>query len=67
MGGACSTNRGDEKCEQNFGQRRGRPKRRQGDDIRMDLLGEVRWEGVDWIHPAQNTDQWRTVVNILVP
>jgi len=25
---------------------------------------EVEWEGVDWIHLAQDRDQWRTVVNM---
>jgi hypothetical protein len=39
-----------------------RPRRRLWDNIRMDLK-EVGWEGVDWIHLAQDTDQWRAVVN----
>jgi len=26
-------------------------------------LREVGWKGVDWIHLAQNGDQWRAVVN----
>jgi len=40
----------------------GRPKRKRGDNIRMDLR-ELGWEGVDWIHAAQDRDHWRAVVN----
>jgi hypothetical protein len=40
------------------------------DNIRMDLR-EIVWEGVDWLHLAQDRDQWRalvnTVMNLLVP
>jgi hypothetical protein len=36
----------------------------------MDLR-EIEWRGVDWIHLAQNRDQWRavvkTVMNLTVP
>jgi hypothetical protein len=36
----------------------------------MDLR-EIEWEGVDWIHPAQDRDKWRvlmkTVINLRVP
>jgi len=32
---------------------------------------EIRWEGVEWIHLAQNRDKWsdlvNTVVNLWVP
>jgi hypothetical protein len=28
-------------------------------------LREVGFEGVDWIHLAQDTDQWRALVNVL--
>jgi hypothetical protein len=24
---------------------------------------EIEWDGVDWIHMAQDRDQWRDVVN----
>jgi len=34
----------------------GRPRRKWEDDIRIDLR-EIGWEGVDWIHLAQDTDQ----------
>jgi hypothetical protein len=37
---------------------------------RMDLT-EIGWEGVDWMHLGQNSDQWRalanTVMNFRVP
>jgi hypothetical protein len=29
-------------------------------------LREVGWEGVDWIHLAQNKDQWRALVNMVM-
>jgi hypothetical protein len=32
------------------------------DNIEMDIT-EIRWEGVDWIHLAQDRDQWWAVVN----
>jgi hypothetical protein len=39
-------------------------------NIKMDL-GEIGWDGVDWIELAQDRDQWRalvnTVMNLLVP
>jgi hypothetical protein len=48
----------------------GRSRGRCGDNIIMDLRGK-RWEGVDWMHLAQNRDQWRAVVstemNLLIP
>jgi hypothetical protein len=40
------------------------------DNIRMDLM-ERGWEGVDWIHLAQDRDQWwalvNTAMNVWVP
>jgi hypothetical protein len=39
----------------------GRPSRR-WEDIRMDLR-EIGWEGVDWIHLAEDRGQWRDLVN----
>jgi hypothetical protein len=35
------------------------------EDIRMDPR-EIGWEGVDWIHLAQDRDQWRAVVNMVM-
>jgi hypothetical protein len=74
MGGACSTHGRDEsvykilvgKPEEN------RPvgrSRRWGDIIRVDLR-EIGWEGVNWIHLAQDR-KWlafvNTVMNFRVP
>jgi hypothetical protein len=39
----------------------GRPRLRR-ENIRIDLR-EIGWEGVDWIHLAQDRDQWRAVLN----
>jgi hypothetical protein len=40
------------------------------DNIKMDL-GEIGWGGMDWTDLAQNSDQWRallnTVMNLWVP
>jgi hypothetical protein len=40
------------------------------DNIKMDL-GEIGWDGRDWIELAQDRDQWRdlvnTVMNLRVP
>jgi hypothetical protein len=48
----------------------GSPRCRWEDIIKMDL-GEVGCEDVDWIHLAQDRDQWRTVldraVSICIP
>jgi hypothetical protein len=33
--------------------------------IRMHLNGK-KWEGMDWIHMAQDRDQWRDVVNTVM-
>jgi hypothetical protein len=43
----------------------GRPKHRCEDDIKMDLR-EIGLGGTDWIDLAQDTDQWRAFVNILM-
>jgi hypothetical protein len=40
----------------------GRPRRRWVDNIKLDL-GEVGWDGVDWIDLAQDKDRWRAYVN----
>jgi hypothetical protein len=31
----------------------------------MDLR-EVGWEGVDWMHLAEDQDQWQTLVNMVM-
>jgi hypothetical protein len=43
----------------------GKPRRRWEDNIRMDVR-EICWEGVDWIHLAQNRDQLWAVVNTVM-
>jgi hypothetical protein len=43
----------------------GRPKRRWENNIRTDLRVTGR-EGVDWIHLAQDRDQWQVVVNTVM-
>jgi hypothetical protein len=42
-----------------------RPRRRWEDNIRMDLR-ETGWEGVDWMHLAQDRDMWRALVNMVM-
>jgi hypothetical protein len=42
-----------------------RPRSRWEDNIRMDVR-EIGWEGVDWIHLAQDRDQWPNVVNTIM-
>jgi hypothetical protein len=32
------------------------------DNIEMDL-GEIGWDGMDWIELAQDKNQWRVLVN----
>jgi len=67
MGGTCSTDGSYEKCIQYFGWKTSseeitqKTRRRWEDNIRMDL-GEVVWEDVDFMHLAQDRDQWRTPV-----
>jgi hypothetical protein len=43
----------------------GRPRRRWVDNIKMDL-GEIGWDGRDWIELAQDRDQWRALVNTVM-
>jgi hypothetical protein len=39
--------------------------RKSGDNIAIDLR-EIGWEVEHWIHLAQDTDQWRAVVNTVM-
>jgi len=42
-----------------------RPWHKWEDNIRLDL--EAIWrEGVDWIHPAQDRDQWWALTNMVI-
>jgi hypothetical protein len=43
----------------------GRPRRRWVDNIKMDLR-EIRGDGMDWIDLAQDRDQWRALVNMVM-
>jgi hypothetical protein len=43
----------------------GRPRRRWVDNIKMDVR-EIGWDGVDWIELAQDRDQWRDFVNMVM-
>jgi hypothetical protein len=43
----------------------GRARRRWVDNIKMDL-GEIEWDGRDWIELAQDRDQWRVLVNTVM-
>jgi hypothetical protein len=43
----------------------GKPRRRLVDNIKM-VLGEIGWDGVDWIDLAQDRGQWRTLVNTVM-
>jgi hypothetical protein len=35
------------------------------DNIKMDLR-KIGWDGMDWIDLAQNRDQWRALVNMVM-
>jgi hypothetical protein len=47
----------------------GRPRQRWEDNIK--IVRELGWGGMDWIHLAQDRDQWQdlvtTVMNLQVP
>jgi hypothetical protein len=43
----------------------GRLRHRWEDNIRINLR-ERGWEGVDWIHLAQDRDQWQALVNTIM-
>jgi hypothetical protein len=39
--------------------------RRWEDGVRMDL-GEIGWEGLEWIHLHQDRDQWQALVDAVM-
>jgi hypothetical protein len=43
----------------------GRPRWRWVDNIKMDL-GEIGWDGVEWIGLTQDRDKWRALVNLVM-
>jgi hypothetical protein len=71
MGGACSMHGGKWNAYRIFvrkpeGKRPlGRPRCRREDNIRLDL-GEIGWGVMDQIHLAEDRDQWRTAVNMVM-
>jgi hypothetical protein len=32
----------------------------------LDWILEIGWEGVEWIHPAQDRGRWRVLVNAMM-
>jgi hypothetical protein len=42
-----------------------RPRRRWVDNIKIDLR-EIGWDGIDWIDLAQDRNQWRALVNMVM-
>jgi hypothetical protein len=42
-----------------------RPRHRWEDNIGMDL-GEIGWEGLNWIHLTQDRGQWWVLVNVIM-
>jgi hypothetical protein len=43
----------------------GRPRRKWVDNIEMDLR-EIGCGGMDWIHLAQDREQWKALVNMML-
>jgi hypothetical protein len=35
------------------------------DNVKMDVR-RIGWGGMDWIDPAQDKDQWKTLVNTVI-
>jgi ribosome biogenesis protein Nip4 len=42
-----------------------KPRNRWEDNIRMDLR-EIGWGSVDWMHLAQDKDQWQALMNMIM-
>jgi hypothetical protein len=66
MDRACNTHGEEVECIQGLvGKPEGRRRHRWEDNIMMD--GRERgWGGMDWIHLAQDRDQWRALVNTAI-
>jgi hypothetical protein len=69
--GACSKNGGEEECIWDSG---GKARRKEttrktrcrlADNIKI-YLRETGWGGMDWINLAQDRDQWRALVNMIM-
>jgi hypothetical protein len=52
---------GNPECKTPLGRRR----RRWEDNIRTDLR-QIEWDGVNWMHLAQDMDQWQALVNTVM-
>jgi hypothetical protein len=71
VGGACSTQGGEERRIRDFGgkpegkRQLGRPRGRWKDHIKMDLQ-ELDCEGMDWIDLAEDRDRWRALANAIM-
>jgi hypothetical protein len=59
MGGAGSTNRGE---EESVGKPEGRRTLGRSRPRRVDL-GQIGWGGMEWIDRAQDKNRWRALVN----
>jgi len=44
----------------------GRPRCRWEYNIKKDVGGEIGWKVSDWIHVAQDRDQWRALENTVI-
>jgi hypothetical protein len=69
MGGACSTNGGEQRNSYRLlvGNPEGKkplgiPRCRRVDNIKKDFR-EIGWDGVDWIDMAHDRDRWSALVN----
>jgi hypothetical protein len=43
----------------------GKPRRRSEDNMKIDIR-EIGWGGMNWIHLAQDRNQWRALVNTVM-
>jgi hypothetical protein len=68
---ACSTHGAEGEYTQDFGEKARRkeplekPRHRWEDNIKMDLR-RIRWGDMDWIHLAQERDQWKALENMVM-
>jgi hypothetical protein len=65
MGRAFSTNVGEEECIWDTGGKARRPRHGWVDNIKMNLR-EIGWGSMDWIDLAQDRDQWRALVKMVI-
>lgn len=65
MGRARSTDIGDEECIQDIHEK-ARRKQTTGGGSMWAGLTDISWCGMDWIRLAQNTGQWRALVNMVM-